>query len=376
MKLNTIFRSKFIATAFTLSGNIIGAGILGLPFVFSKSGFFIGILWLIILGMIMLYTFLCLGEVALRTKAKLQLLGYTEKYLGKSFKIILFFALLFGVYSALLAYLIGEGQSLSYLFTGSTNYGVYFALGFWLIMTLLLREGLRGLKKISTYGVLAVILIVFLISIFYFPEINYNNLNNVNLKDFFLPFGVVLFSLMGFNSIPELEMIIKGEEKKFKKAIILGVLIPILLYSLFSFIVVGALGEKIPEIATLGLGKLFSLLGVFTMFTVYFVLSFALKDVYKLDLKLSKKMSYVLVSVIPLLIYLVLHILNKLSFIAILGIGGVISGGITAILILFMNKQSKKLGDRKPEYVMNIHWIIIIIISLVFVFGMVREIVG
>ncbi len=376
MKLNTIFRSKFIATAFTLSGNIIGAGILGLPFVFSKSGFFIGILWLIILGMIMLYTFLCLGEVALRTKAKLQLLGYTEKYLGKSFKIILFFALLFGVYSALLAYLIGEGQSLSYLFTGSTNYAVYFALGFWLIMTLLLREGLRGLKKISTYGVLAVILIVFLISIFYFPEINYNNLNNVNLKDFFLPFGVVLFSLMGFNSIPELEMIIKGEEKKFKKAIILGVLIPILLYSLFSFIVVGALGEKIPEIATLGLGKLFSLLGVFTMFTVYFVLSFALKDVYKLDLKLSKKMSYVLVSVIPLLIYLVLHILNKLSFIAILGIGGVISGGITAILILFMNKQSKKLGDRKPEYVMNIHWIIIIIISLVFVFGMVREIVG
>lgn len=372
---NKFFNNKFFASAFTLSGNIIGAGILGLPFVFSKSGFFIGILWLIILGMIMLYTFLCLGEVALRTKAKLQLLGYTEKYLGKQFKMIMFFSLLFGVYSALLAYLIGEGQSLSYIFTGSVDYALYFAIGFWLLMTLLLREGLRGLKKISTYGVLAVIFIILLLAVFYAPNVNYENLKQSNFSYFFLPFGVILFALMGFNSIPELEMIIKGEEKKFKKAIILGVFIPIVLYAIFSFTVVGAF-NKIPEVATIGLGKIFSLLGLFTMFTCYFVNSFALKDVYRLDLKIPRKISYLLVSTVPMIIYLLLYFLDKLSFIAILGIGGVISGGITAILILFMNKQSKTLGDRKPEYVMNIHWLVILILSLIFIMGMVREIVG
>jgi len=38
---------KFWATTFTLTGTIIGAGILGLPYVFSQSGFFIGSFWLI-----------------------------------------------------------------------------------------------------------------------------------------------------------------------------------------------------------------------------------------------------------------------------------------------------------------------------------------
>ncbi|MEN9626578.1 MAG: hypothetical protein RL557_906 [archaeon] len=369
------FNNKFLGTAFTLSGNIIGAGILGLPFVFSQAGFFIGLFWLVIIGAIMLYLFLCLGEVALRTKAKLQLIGYTEKYLGKKWKILMFFSVLFGVYSALLAYLIGEGQSLSYIFTGSVDYAVYFACGFWLLMTLLLREGLRGFRKISTYGVLGVIGIILLIAVLYLPRVQSEYIYAVSPQYFFLPFGVILFALMGFNSIPELEMIIKGSEKKFKKAIILGVLIPIILYAIFSFTIVGAF-EKIPEVATIGLGKLFTLLGILTMFTAYFTLSFALKDVYRLDLKCSKKMSYLLMSIVPLLIYLLLHFFNRLSFISILGIGGVVSGGITAIMILLMNRQSKKLGDRRPEYVMSIHWLVISILSLIFILGMVREITG
>jgi len=46
---------KFLATTFTLTGTIIGAGILGLPYVFAKSGMLIGTFWLIILGFILIY---------------------------------------------------------------------------------------------------------------------------------------------------------------------------------------------------------------------------------------------------------------------------------------------------------------------------------
>jgi len=49
------FNKKFWATTFTLSGAIIGAGILGLPYVFAKSGFLIGLFWLIILGLVMTF---------------------------------------------------------------------------------------------------------------------------------------------------------------------------------------------------------------------------------------------------------------------------------------------------------------------------------
>jgi len=73
---------KFWATVFTLTGTVIGAGILGLPYVFAKSGFFVGLFWLIFLGIITIYFNLALGEVTLRTKGVHHLPGLAEKYLG------------------------------------------------------------------------------------------------------------------------------------------------------------------------------------------------------------------------------------------------------------------------------------------------------
>src|SRR3990167_6849935 len=137
---------KFFSTAFTLTGTTVGAGILGLPYVFSKSGFF--------LGLFILFINLCLGEISLRTKKIHQLPGYAEKYLGKNAERIMFFSVVFGIYSALLAYMIGEGQSLSKLFFGHLEYSFYFAIAFWLFMTIFLREGLKGLKKVALYGVM------------------------------------------------------------------------------------------------------------------------------------------------------------------------------------------------------------------------------
>ena len=140
---------KFWATTFTLTGTIIGAGILGLPYVFAQSGFLAGLFWLIVLGAVMIFVNLTLSETILRTKGKHQLSGYAEKYLGRWGKYAMFFAMLFGIYSALLAYLIGEGESLSKLLPGNIN-PILLGIAFWLVMTLLLREGLRGLKKIET----------------------------------------------------------------------------------------------------------------------------------------------------------------------------------------------------------------------------------
>ena len=76
---------KFLATTFTLTGTIIGAGILGLPYVFAKSGFLVGIFWLIAIASIMIFVNLAMGEITLRTKGNHQLPGYANKYLGKLF---------------------------------------------------------------------------------------------------------------------------------------------------------------------------------------------------------------------------------------------------------------------------------------------------
>ena len=87
---------KFYSAAFTLTGTIIGAGILGLPYVFAKAGFFIGLFWLIFLGLILLFVGLCMGEITLRTKKIYQLPGYSNKYLGKWGGRVMFVAIIFG----------------------------------------------------------------------------------------------------------------------------------------------------------------------------------------------------------------------------------------------------------------------------------------
>jgi len=369
--------SKFWAAAFTLTGTIIGAGILGLPYVFSRAGFLFGLFWLLFLGIIMVFVSLCLGEVSLRTDKIYQLPGYAEKYLGKKGKWLMFFAFAFGIYSALIAYLIGEGQSFSQIFFGNLDYAIYFAVGFWLIMTLLLQEGLKGLKKIETWGVFAIIIIVIGILIFYIKDISFLNLSYVDYSNFFLPFGVVLFALLGFTSIPELRRIIKGEEKKLKKAIIIGALIPIILYILFAFVFVGLFGIDVPEVATLALGNIVIILGIFTMMTSYFVLSFSLKDSFDFDWKLDKFWCFLFVSLLPLILYLIIYYFNLAGFIRVLGIGGVISGGATGILILLMNLKAKRASSRgkgrKSEFSVPLNWVVVILLSLIFIFGVVVE---
>jgi|TARA_Y100000031_G_scaffold25463_1_gene27431 tyrosine-specific transport protein len=367
-----MLNKKFFAAAFTLTGTIIGAGILGLPYVFSKSGFFIGAFWLILLGFVMLFVNLCLGEVSLRTKKIHHLPGYAEKYLGKSGKVIMFFAVIFGIYSALLAYLVGEGQSLSKLFFGTLDYSLYFAFAFWILMTLLLREGLKELKKIEFYGVMVIIGIIFTIFLWFIPEVNFSNLNHYDFSNLFFPFGVILFALLGFTSIPELRREIKGDEKLLKKAIILGTLIPVFLYFIFTLIFVGVLGQNIEQVATISFGSFITILGIFTMLTSYFVLSFSLKDIFIYDLK-KKKLSFIFVSLIPFILYLSVTFFDFTNFTRILSVGGVISGGLTGILILLMNINSKKKGNRKSEFSVPINWFVIGILSLIFVFGIVVE---
>src|SRR3989344_3960854 len=102
---------KIFSAISILMGTVIGAGVLGIPYVISKSGFTIGLLHLIIIGIIISVISLYLGEIALRTKENHQLTGYVEKYLGKKGKNIMLFVLAFDICAALVAYLVGEGES-------------------------------------------------------------------------------------------------------------------------------------------------------------------------------------------------------------------------------------------------------------------------
>ena len=74
---------KLAMAAATLIGTIVGAGILGIPYVIAKAGFLYGFFIILLIGFAFLFLNLSTGEIVLRTKTQHQLTGYAEKYLGQ-----------------------------------------------------------------------------------------------------------------------------------------------------------------------------------------------------------------------------------------------------------------------------------------------------
>lgn len=372
----------WIATA-TLIGTIVGAGVLAIPYVVAKSGFLYGLLLILLLGVAFLFLNLYTGEIVLRTKEQHQLTGYLEKYLGKWGKRLMAFSMIFGIYGALTAYLIGEGQAIKAILGG--GYPLVYSLVFFGIASFIVYQGVKATGKAELISVSFVFMVVFLIGLFSFRQINLANFTVFNPAFFFLPYGVILFAFMGSVSIPEMQEELEKEKKKMKKAILIGSVIPIVLYLLFSFVVVGLVGLENFEllapnerIATVALsiyshpilGFFANLFAVFTMLTSFLALGIALTEMYTYDFKMPRKIALLLTLVLPLL----LVVTNLTTFISVIGLAGAVAGGVSGVLIVLAFWQAKKWGDRQPEYTIKKSKLLGGVLILLFALGMLYEV--
>ncbi len=367
--------SKTFIAISVLIGTIVGAGILGIPYVTMQSGFGISLINMIIIAIAMIVTMLYLGQISLASEKNHHLPGYAEKYLGKKGKMLMFIAFAFGIYSAIVAYLIGEGESLSFLFFSHTNYSLHFGIVVWLIVSLMSYYGLKAFKDGEEIGVILIFILIISITVFAWNKIDVSNLSYNYPEKFFVPFGVILFAFLGFSSIPEVKNIIRNDEKTMKKSIILANIIVFFIYAIFAAVVVGFKGIDTPQIATLALGKGFVLLGMITMFTSYLALSIALIDSLTFDFKIKRTKAWLYTISIPMMLFITVQIFSLASFTRVLGIGGVVSGGLMAILILFMARRSKKIHE-KSKYKVPYSPLLSLILIIIFVTAAVLEIIN
>ncbi len=368
---------KFYRAIAMLCGTVIGAGVLGLPYVFQQAGFLTGALTVLILGIVVLMLNLFIGEIVLRTPGNHQFPGYAKIYLGKWGKRIMMFSMFFGVYGALVAYLIGEGSALSAIFGGSP---LLFSLIFFAIISTLIFIGIKAISKAEL--ILAPIVLILILSIaiyaFFSGTFNTSNLMEFNLLKLIIPYGVVLFALVGGVAIPEMKECLSHDRKKLKKAIIIGSILPLIAYVLFSAITIAVTGANTTEIATIGLGAILgrnililgNLFAAFAMLTSALTLGLAMKEIYNFDLKFSKMTSWLLTMIVPLLIFFI----GARSFIKVIGITGAIAGGIEGILIVLMFRQARKRKLRIPEYKLGKKTVIGLIIITMFALGIIYQI--
>ncbi len=368
-------KDLFIAIA-TLVGFVAGAGILGLPYVFARAGFLTGIVNIVLIGLAVMILNLMIGEISLRTKNNHQLVGYAKKYLGIKGKKLMMFLLLIGWYGALVAYTIKIGEILSavinpLIYISPIYYSIFFALS----ASYLVYKGILLIEKSEFWMVLLLIITISVIGIFYMPSVNYGNLQTFSLKDFWFPFGVVLFAFGGAGAIPEMRIELTKNKRLMKHAIIIGTMITMAIYILFTLLVVGVTGSETTDGAIIGLGKalgpkmllLGGFFGILTMSTSFLAIGLAIKEIFKFDYRNHNLQSSLFACIIPFVFAITIIMLNiDNAFYKVINFAGVFIYPLTSIMFILIFWHAKKKGDRKPEYSMKFSGVLGAIIILLF----------
>jgi len=339
----------------TLIGAIVGVGIFGIPYVVSKSGFLIGVVFLFILTLAVLLLHLYYAEIILRTPGRHRFVGYSYKYLGRFGKIIAGIISIVIFYGALLSYIIVGGSFLKIIFDGNE---FMWSIVFFFVCSLLVLFGLEFIAPLEILMSLFLVLVVILVLIIGFPYINYSNLKTIDFSNFFLPYGVIFFSLLGQVAVPEIKEILKDKSHKIKQVIILGTVIPAIIYFLFAFIVVGITGKNTSEEAMEGLSYFFhssyivlvAIFGVLAVASSFLILGINLKKIFWYDYNINKHIAWLLTISVPFLAY----VLNLRDFIKVIGSIGACFCAIQAIILIVIYHKAKRLSKRTPEFSLNL----------------------
>lgn len=361
-------------------GSTVGIGFYGMPFAFQKAGFGLGFLFLAVLVGLVLLTHLLFGEVILRTHQRHQFVGYINKYLGKWGKRINLFIFWVSIYGALVGIIIISGNFLSNILSFFVTFSpIVFSTIFIIIASIMVLAGLKIVAKLDF--AMMVLFGVFVLTVGFFG-IRYISSDNYAFafSDFwFLPFGVILFSMNSLPGIPLMREILVGQERNLKKAITFGTLIPAVLYLIFTFVVVGISGDITSPDAISGLQSFLgnkivvigSIFGFLTSSTIFFNLAVALKESLIEDFRIKRRWTWLLAIVPPYVLFLV----GIRNFIDIIGLVGGVAVSLQTVLLIFLYVKAKKNGERIPEYSIRLPvWSLYLLIA-VFTAGAVYTIV-
>lgn len=381
MALSYVRDRKFIQAVAVLVGTMVGAGIYGIPYVFSRAGFFIGMLWLVGLTAVLTLFNLLFGELTLSTAGHHQIPGYAKIWLGSWGRRLTTLVNVVSIYGALLAYLIILGEFANnilsqYIAVNPEVYAVILGIGW----SLLWLARVRTMAAVESWLIVIYTGVIAFIAVVGVPHITLANLATGDAAFWFLPYGVVLFALSGMSAVPIQRTLLAGRERLMRPAIVWAMGLTAVLYSVFAFVVVGISGGATSPESLSGLYGLLgtpvivvgSALGLLTVSTSFIALGTALWENFTLDYRIRPLTAWFLTLVPPL----VLFWSGMRDFIDVIGLVGAIAGGLLGIVVLGSYLRSRRFRLRAPEYKVRIPSLAVWLLMVAFIAGMIYEMVA
>ncbi|MBP6885698.1 MAG: hypothetical protein KBC02_00410 [Candidatus Pacebacteria bacterium] len=370
---------KFYQATALLVSAMIGAGLFGIPFAFAKAGFFIGTMWLVALTLLVGLFHVLLAELVLSTSGVHQIPGYVSVWLGEIPRRLSVVVHVLSLFGALLAYCILAGEFLQTIFSyyirlDAAWYGVVFAL----VLSTVWLLRLRSIARVELVVIAAYTLAIFAMVAYGVHSIDSANYSGTTAHFWYLPYGVLLFSLSGFSAIPLQRQVLAGSERLLKRSIRMAMIFVACIYFLFAVLVVGVSGEVTSPAAIAGLFHFLgsrvlvigSLLGLLTVGTSYIALGTILFETFHIEYSQKKGAAWALAIVPPIALYLS----GFRNFIDIIGLVGSVAVGIQTALLLFAYLRARKAPQRSPEFASTLPSGVVMLIALVFMAGVLMEV--
>jgi len=380
-----------IKGVFVFAATIIGAGILALPVAAAKTGFFPMLLLLLVVGAVSVFSALYIAETEIHTEGDHHLPSLAREHLGNTGFAVMISGIVIYICGALVGYLAAGGQLFYSLSNGkipvSAGILIYCAAG-----SLIVHFGLKIMSRVETYLFSAMLILIGMVIALTLPNIEIPLVLETHWRDTLNVFGVVLFAYVGHSVIPSIARGLKKHED-INRISIWGVLIPLLLYVVWCFVVMGAVpktaghgqpslaGAKIAgQPATIPLGLIVggsvvllgNLFAVLSTMTSYIGFGFSLKEAYvDVAAEMHQKISPRAVTLLVVIPPLVIALFKPKVFVHALDIAGTYGGGVfVGILPVLMVLRSRKKAKSIKLMTWGGKWMPYIVLSI-YVIGMV-----
>lgn len=241
-------KNKLLGSILLVAGSSIGGGMLAMPITSAGVGF-IGIsILLVVIWFTMCYTALLMVTVYRFNSPSDGFDTLTKKYLGIFGNNLAGISLLFLIYALTAAYISGGGSILNsqlqrwFVEEIDPRWG---ALLFTLLFGGIVSISTRWVDLFSRVLFIIKILFLILLLAILFPFVSEANLLQLPLEQGLIFTAIpVVFTSFGFHgSIPSIVKYLNGDEKKLKQAFIWGSFLPLIIYLLWQFVVLGSFDQ-------------------------------------------------------------------------------------------------------------------------------------
>lgn len=247
MQNQGVEKGTFIGGTLLVAGSCIGAGMLGLPVLSAAAGFIPSTVIFLVCWLFMVCTGLLLLEVNLWFGQEISIVTMAERTLGQAGKWVSGAMFLFLFYTLMVAYIAASGSLVTDFIESFTNSHLdnwVGSLAFTLLFGVLIYIGTHAVDHFNRLLMIGLILVYFLLVAMGAQHVDTGLLQHREWSAMTLVIPAVIISFGFHNLVPSLTTYFKGNVRSLRSAILLGSSIPLMIYIIWEWLILGIVPLK------------------------------------------------------------------------------------------------------------------------------------